>query len=125
MFYEGQKGQERLIRHELPNGNKEIYEGQKGQERLIRKECPNGNKEIYEGQKGHERLVRAEQLMKLGSFTIRKLADDTLHFKSSTQECFLKEEDGELNLFSSKRKLDAINTYEESNSKKTKNENKN
>ena len=59
-FYKGEKGQERLVRIEFPNGKKYFLEGERGQARIVRAELPNGIKVFYEGEKGQERFVRME-----------------------------------------------------------------
>ena len=61
-FYEGEVGQERLVRKEFPDGTKQFYEGKKDQERIVRKEFHNGIKHFYEGEVGQERMVRMEFL---------------------------------------------------------------
>ena len=59
-FYEGQAGQERLVRVESSNGVKRFFEGPAGQERLVRLVSASGIKHFYEGPAGEERLVRRE-----------------------------------------------------------------
>ena len=61
-FYEGEVGQERMVRMEFLDGAKQFYEGKKDQERIVRKEFPNGMKVFYEGKKDQERIVRVESL---------------------------------------------------------------
>ena len=60
LFYEGEKGAERLVRVEFPDGSKEFYENEKGVARRVRTEFPDGRKQFYEGEKGAGRLVRTE-----------------------------------------------------------------
>ena len=80
-FYEGPKGEERLVKSIYKNGDRykfegpedrerlvesfsgrdgltSFYEGRYQNERLVRKELPDGRKLYYEGEKGKERLVR-------------------------------------------------------------------
>ena len=59
-FYQGTKSNEKLIRKELPDGTKEFYQGTKSNEKLVRKELPDGTKEFYQGTKSNEKLVRKE-----------------------------------------------------------------
>jgi hypothetical protein len=56
-FYEGQKGFERKVRVDMPNGCKVLYEGQQHFERMVRVECPNGSVKFYTGEKGAESIV--------------------------------------------------------------------
>jgi hypothetical protein len=62
VFYKGDKGSERVVRKEEPNGTKVFYEGDKGSERVVREETASGNKWFYEGVKDKERLVRIRHL---------------------------------------------------------------
>jgi hypothetical protein len=47
--YEGDRGEERLIRTEFLSGRIQFYEGDRGEERLIRTEFPSGRIQFYEG----------------------------------------------------------------------------
>ena len=59
-FYEGERGDEHMVRMELPNGTTRFFEGEYGAEREVRRELPDGTKWFYEGGKGAERMVRRE-----------------------------------------------------------------
>jgi len=50
VFYEGERGQERVVRKEYPNGIKVFYKGERGQERVVRKEFPDGNVDKYKSE---------------------------------------------------------------------------
>ena len=43
--YEGEKGAERIVRIELPNGQVELYEGEMGAERMVRADLADGETE--------------------------------------------------------------------------------
>ena len=57
-FYEAETGH--LMRIAFPDGNEERYEGQAGEERLVRLVYTNGDADVYEGAPYEERLDRTE-----------------------------------------------------------------
>ena len=59
-YFDGSKGEERLIRGDDPDGRVQLYDGSKGQEHLVRLEFPDGSTHHFSGQKGQEHLVRIE-----------------------------------------------------------------
>ena len=67
-YYSGDKGQEQKEWSKMPAENLPMhkpylifYEGPKGEERIVRTVSPNGNRCFYEGEQGAERVVRVEQ----------------------------------------------------------------
>ena len=57
-YFEGNRGEERLVRTVLPGGGVEHYEGNPHEERLVRTVLPDGDVLHCEGLKGEERVVR-------------------------------------------------------------------
>lgn len=61
IFYEGPKGEERIVRTVSPNGNRCFYEGEQGSEHLVRIESATGSSVCYyDGPKGAERKWKLE-----------------------------------------------------------------
>lgn len=61
VFYEGPKGEERIVRTVSPNGNRCFYEGEPGAERLVRIESATGSNVVhYDGPRGKERKWKLE-----------------------------------------------------------------
>ena len=56
--YEGQAGEERLVRLVYTNGDADVYVGAADEERLDRTEYADGRVGYYEGERGDERLDR-------------------------------------------------------------------
>ena len=47
----GERGKERMVQAENPDGQKVFYEGERGKERMVQAENPDGQKVFYEGGK--------------------------------------------------------------------------
>ena len=60
-IYQGEDGEERLVRVQWPDGGVAHFEGERHEERKVRVNWPDGDVQYFEGERGEERKVRREE----------------------------------------------------------------